>query len=78
MNLDDKIGSLEVGKEFDALLIDVYPKDGPITHFPEFPELKPDCKDYLVNLVQRFTYGGDDRNIVQVYVKGEKVKDITK
>lgn len=72
MNLDGKIGSLEVGKEFDALLIDVYAPGSPIDecnrHFVGY------VKDHE-RLVQLFLSSGDYRNISKVFVKGRLIKD---
>jgi guanine deaminase len=60
MNLDQKLGNFEVGKEFDALVvdmdgIDLFDHDDEQTRF------------------EKFIYLGDDRNIRQVYVKGKQV-----
>lgn len=61
-----------MGKEFDALLINVYKDGGPI-----------DCHDYSVDttetevgesMLQKLIYLGDDRNIEKVYIKGVEVK----
>lgn len=73
LHLNDKIGSFEVGKDFDALLIDLYSKDSPIDKY-DFSVAREE--EAILERVQRFVYMGDDRNIVQVYVKGKKVKDI--
>lgn len=73
MNLEEKIGSFAVDKEFDALVIDVYPKDGQTDDYG-YPVPSND-EEHILNLLQRFLYVGDDRNIIQVYVKGVKVKD---
>lgn len=62
MNLADKIGSFEVGKEFDCLLVDV--DVGNIHQF--------DHDDHLT-MFEKFIYLGDDRNFVEVYVAGNKV-----
>lgn len=35
LGLDDKIGSFEVGKEFDALLVDVATHDSIVDVFPD-------------------------------------------
>ncbi|XP_027052628.1 guanine deaminase-like isoform X2 [Pocillopora damicornis] len=64
LGLDDKIGNFEVGKDFDALLIDVEVPDSPFDCFDA-----DDSKD----AVQKFLYLGDDRNIRQVYVAGKLV-----
>lgn len=73
LNLDHKIGNFDIGKEFDALLVDVYTKGGQIDKFEGTLQSNPD--EYALDLLQKFIFVGDDRNIVQVYVKGEKVKD---
>ncbi|XP_047511366.1 guanine deaminase [Pieris napi] len=73
LNLDEKIGNFAVGKEFDALVIDAYSKNGPTDDYV-YP-LPADDEEHILNILQRFLYVGDDRNIVQVYVKGEIVKD---
>lgn len=74
LNLDNTVGSFDIGKDFDALLIDVYAKDSQIDHY-EFSE-NQNGEEYVTELLERFIYLGDDRNIVQVFVNGEKVKDI--
>lgn len=65
LNLDDKIGNFVAGKEFDALIVDM--------------NVSNSSADYLhkcsaIELLQKFVYLGDDRNIVGVYVAGRKVK----
>ncbi|KAM3962128.1 guanine deaminase-like isoform 2-T2 [Aphomia sociella] len=71
LKLDDKIGNFDVGKDFDALLVDVYIKGGQIERYESIVS----AEERDIALLQRFVYLGDDRNIVQVYVKGNKVKD---
>ncbi|CAH2095405.1 unnamed protein product [Euphydryas editha] len=73
LHLNDKIGSFEVGKDFDALVIDLYSKDSPIDKYDSSLAQEQEA---MLERVQKFVYLGDDRNIVQVYVKGIKVKDI--
>ncbi|CAK1593970.1 unnamed protein product [Parnassius mnemosyne] len=75
LRLDDKIGSFEIGKEFDALIVDVYTNGGQIDQY-EY-SMDENEEHYLLDLLQRFIYLGDDRNIRQVYVKGRKVKDLS-
>lgn len=58
------VGNFEEGKEFDALLVDSGVDGGAydlcdVTNAEE--------------LVQKFLYCGDDRNITEVYVAGKKV-----
>ncbi|XP_020625413.1 guanine deaminase-like [Orbicella faveolata] len=64
LGLDDKIGNFEVGKDFDALVIDSDAPDAPFDRFNA-----DDSKD----IVQKFLFLGDDRNIQQVYVAGKLV-----
>ncbi|CAH2054368.1 unnamed protein product, partial [Iphiclides podalirius] len=72
LQLDDKIGSFEVGKEFDALVVDVYASGGQVDHHPY--SMEENEEEHLFGLLQRFVYVGDDRNITQVYIKGRSVK----
>ncbi|KAL3846814.1 hypothetical protein ACJMK2_017768 [Sinanodonta woodiana] len=66
LGLEDKIGNFVVGKEFDALLIDVEAVGSPLDVFKE---------DTLEDVVEKFMYRGDDRNIVAVFVAGRLVCD---
>nr|CAH7729005.1 unnamed protein product [Callosobruchus chinensis] len=65
LSVEHKIGNFEVGKEFDALVVD----------------MGVECcnTDLLLNcspleLLQKFIYTGDDRNISNVFVAGKSVK----
>lgn len=64
LGLSDRIGNFEVGKDFDALFIDPDAEDTPFDCF--------EC-DTLEDVIQKFFYLGDDRNILQVYVAGRPV-----
>ncbi|XP_066253549.1 guanine deaminase isoform X1 [Euwallacea similis] len=68
LSLDKKIGNFVVGKEFDALIVDLAVEDSYTDYFPQYMEYSP-----LENL-QKFIYCGDDRNIVKVFVAGKEVK----
>ncbi|KAJ8924372.1 hypothetical protein NQ315_007168 [Exocentrus adspersus] len=62
---EDKIGNFETGKDFDALIVDM--------------DLENCSSDYLLDcspseILQKFIYLGDDRNIVNVFVAGRRVK----
>ena len=59
LGLDDVIGNFEVGKEFDALLINTKASDSPFDLF---------SADTFEDCLQKFLYLGDDRNISEVYV----------
>jgi guanine deaminase len=62
--VDDKTGNFKVGKDFDALIVNMN-NPGPTDILD-----KKDIKD----LIQKFLYTGDDRNISKVYVAGRQVK----
>ncbi|KAG8840428.1 hypothetical protein FRB91_006105, partial [Serendipita sp. 411] len=74
--LQEKVGNFVVGKEFDALVVSVPGEGGRqrdeicsggnpgVWYHPE---------DDLPTLLERFLFGGDDRNIKEVYVSGRAV-----
>ncbi|XP_047448539.1 guanine deaminase [Mugil cephalus] len=64
LSLDNQTGNFEVGKDFDALRVNVAAPDGPIDLIQnEGPKA----------LLEKFLNLGDDRNIVEVFVAGKKV-----
>uniref|UniRef100_A0A672RHT2 Guanine deaminase-like n=1 Tax=Sinocyclocheilus grahami TaxID=75366 RepID=A0A672RHT2_SINGR len=64
LSLDDQIGNFVVGKDFDALRVNVCVPDGPIDLFPgEGPKV----------ILEKFLNLGDNRNITEVYVAGRRV-----
>ncbi|XP_017034394.1 guanine deaminase [Drosophila kikkawai] len=62
LSLDHLTGNFVVGKEFDALLIDVSVVDRPA---------RPLNVD---ELLEKFIYTGSDRNILEVFVAGKRAK----
>lgn len=64
LGLEGRIGSFEVGKAFDAVLVDLRAADSPVDIFPQ---------DKDVDLVEKFLLLGDDRNVVSVFVQGRCV-----
>uniref|UniRef100_A0A2K5SIR0 Guanine deaminase n=1 Tax=Cebus imitator TaxID=2715852 RepID=A0A2K5SIR0_CEBIM len=68
LGLDSEIGNFEVGKEFDALLINPKASDSPIDLF--YGDFFGDISEAVI---QKFFYLGDDRNIEEVYVGGKQV-----
>ncbi|KAM3610968.1 uncharacterized protein V6R79_011409 [Siganus canaliculatus] len=64
LSLDEQIGNFEVGKDFDALRVNVTAPGGPIDLFT--------CDGPKI-LLEKFLNLGDDRNIVEVFVAGRKV-----
>jgi guanine deaminase len=85
VGLEDRIGNFEIGKDFDALIIDIDVEGGPIDAFlDEYDFLYGHArkakleeeeaeKKKVMDMFERFMYCGDDRNIISVYVGGEKV-----
>nr|CAD7257217.1 unnamed protein product [Timema shepardi] len=68
LSLDNRIGNFVVGKEFDALIVNM-------NSFQKFPD---ELSNYTnEELLQKFIFTGDDRNIRRVYVAGNVVKDAT-
>ncbi|KAK3344562.1 hypothetical protein B0H65DRAFT_179850 [Neurospora tetraspora] len=65
--LEGKVGNFEVGKEFDALVVD-WERDGVMTMVEE--------EDGLGTVFEKFVMTGDDRNIVRVFVKGRVVREV--
>ncbi|NXB66063.1 GUAD deaminase, partial [Struthidea cinerea] len=67
LGLDDVIGNFEVGKEFDALLINTKASDSPFDLFSA-----DDFEVIRTGLMMKNCLG-DDRNISEVYVAGKQV-----
>ncbi len=57
-----KVGSFEKGYEFDALVID----DSSLSHINDLT---------IEERIQKFIYIGDDRNIIERYVRGKQVQE---
>jgi guanine deaminase len=64
--IQDKVGNFVQGKEFDAIVVDLGRTSGN-------PAMWYDEGDDLETLVERFLFGGDDRNIMEVYVCGRLI-----
>ncbi|XP_063051556.1 guanine deaminase isoform X2 [Engraulis encrasicolus] len=64
LSLDAETGNFEVGKDFDALLVNVCAPDGPMDICGPEP---------IKVLLEKFLNLGDDRNIKEVFVAGRKV-----
>ncbi|GMF04961.1 unnamed protein product [[Candida] boidinii] len=78
LRLDDKIGSFTVGKKWDAQLIDLSCENSPVDTF-EFQEpiwggedLKLSKRKYQ-DLIDKWLFNGDDRNVRSVFVNGRRV-----
>ncbi|KAI7876753.1 guanine deaminase-like protein [Lichtheimia hyalospora FSU 10163] len=62
LGLQDEVGSFEINKSFDALLVDVATENSPI-----------DLLDHITpkDMVEKFINLGDDRNIISVWISGQ-------
>ncbi|KAF8927519.1 hypothetical protein BGZ52_004402 [Haplosporangium bisporale] len=65
MELDDKIGNFEVGKEFDAILVNTQVENTPMDVFDH---------DSVETQFEKYLFVGDDRNNEKIYVQGKEVR----
>lgn len=72
VGLGAEIGSFEVGKRWDAQLIDLSAPNSNVDVFSW--QAKPDIKS-ITDLVGKWIFGGDDRNCVKVWCNGRLVVD---
>lgn len=80
LSMDQEIGSFDTGKQFDAQLIDLQGEESKLDIFP-WQVGAQDGKSAAgpqpldtSEIVRKWFYLGDDRNVVSVWVKGNKVK----
>ncbi|KAG6820865.1 hypothetical protein H0H93_010692 [Arthromyces matolae] len=66
-DIDKRVGSFKEGKSFDALLVDTRTNAGASGMW--FPEQEVTLEE----LLERFLFCGDDRNISRVYVQGRLI-----
>ncbi|CAE6472336.1 unnamed protein product [Rhizoctonia solani] len=82
-NLEQTVGSLEAGKEFDAVWVSVRPEAG---NAGIWANLEKEGKgkgaqmpvDSLEALLEKFFFCGDDRNVRKVWVRGRLVGGVDK
>ncbi|WFD01230.1 guanine deaminase [Malassezia yamatoensis] len=70
--LDDHVGKFAKGYDFDALLVDPFLTQ-PGRSTPGNPGLFVQKDEPLASVLEKWLFCGDDRNIVEVYVRGRKV-----
>jgi len=66
LGIGDKIGNFEIGKDFDALVINLAQTDG---------NLELWLNESIENRLSKWIHLGDDRSISRVYVHGVEVKE---
>ena len=65
-SLQDKVGGFDVGLQFDAIRVKMSAHhDSVLFGF-----------ETVQDMIHKFVFLGDDRNLVQVYVKGRCVKNL--
>lgn len=64
LNMAETIGSFEAGKAFDAIVVDMSVENSPVDIFDE---------DTIEDIISKFVFNGDDRNITHVFVQGRDV-----
>lgn len=69
LGIGDKVGNFEVGKNFDALIVNLAQADGNIELWQN---------ESIENRFSKWIHLGDDRTISQVYVQGVEVKEKAK
>jgi guanine deaminase len=72
--MEKEIGSFAIGKQFDALQIRMGLAQKGVDRYVS---TAVEDEDDIRTVFEKFLMTGDDRNIVQVYVKGRQLKDIT-
>ena len=80
--LQDKVGSFKQGKSFDALLVSTHPEHGNPSVWGTHDEYAQSdlkridqerAKKELDARLEKFLFGGDDRNIQKVFVQGKLI-----
>ena len=66
-SLEEVTGRFDIGLQFDALRIKMNNVRGESSLFGH---------ESIHDMIQKFVFVGDDRNVVQVYVNGKLAKDI--
>lgn len=75
LSVDNVCGNFSVGKNFDAMIVDISVEPLDVFDIPASVEEKSNSKhSRLEQMIQKFVYVGDDRNIKQVFVAGKQIK----
>ena len=65
-HVQDRVGGFDVGKQFDALRV----------RMSNYYDTQLMGFETMEDMIQKFVFVGNDRNVVQVYVQGRCVKNI--
>lgn len=74
LGLGDTVGNFSCGKAFDALVVNIESVDSPVDVMPEYEGHEKTKQEDVLHRFQQFLFGGDDRNITNIYVQGKMVK----
>jgi len=69
LGLADTVGNFELGKDFDAITVDLAQPEG---------NLEVWADETIENRLSKWIHLGDDRSIGRVYVRGVEVKQVAK
>ncbi|ODQ81655.1 hypothetical protein BABINDRAFT_159916 [Babjeviella inositovora NRRL Y-12698] len=78
-SMENKVGSFEVGKKWDAQLVDLNVENSPVDLFEwQVPQNSSVVGNFptatkFENMVAKWLFNGDDRNTVSVWVNGRNV-----
>lgn len=80
VGLSNQIGSFEIGKKFDAQLIDLNSYSTNVDVFKwQLPNYEVDSSPQILkkinNLINKWVFSGDDRNCIKVWCNGKVVVD---
>lgn len=64
LSIGDRVGTFEVGKDFDAFIVDHFVNNSPYDIFDI---------DNTTSMLEKFLFIGDDRNIADVFVQGRRI-----
>lgn len=78
LKIDNKVGLFRVGLQFDAQLINLRSTDSNVDVFefqrPQWGVLKKETSlERFTNLIDKWLFNGDNRNVESVFVNGRKV-----
>ncbi|KAJ2511053.1 hypothetical protein H4217_007571 [Coemansia sp. RSA 1939] len=79
MRMDDLLGSLDPGKLFDAVVVDLDVRNSPVPPVSAIPAVSECAKgsiDAWRLRVEQFVFLADDRNIARVFVGGKTIHSV--
>jgi len=65
MGLGETIGTFEVGKDFDAVLVNTAARNSPLDSFE---------RDTIETKFEKYLFVGDDRNHEKIFIQGREAR----